>query len=179
MKRHHITLGASTTADGTVTSASALVSINGVRIALEGDKVDCPTCGSTGVIRCVGPRIPERYNGKQVALENDLCICNCPRPPRLVANQTTKAQFVGDGDTRWVAPKNLEEGKHGAAYDQRFQLLDHLTHVPLARQPYRLKHGSTIVEGLTDDDGYTAPIPTGASSDTVEWNILGEDPHGK
>ena len=97
MKRHHITLGAPTTADGTVTSASALASINGVRVALEGDTVACPTCGSTGVIRCVGPRIPERYNGKQVALENDLCICNCPRPPRLVANQTIKAQFIDDG----------------------------------------------------------------------------------
>lgn len=99
MKRHHITLGASTTAGGTVTSASARVSINGVRIALEGDTVDCGTCGSTGVIRCVGPRIPERYNGKQVALENDLCICNCPQPPRLIPNQTSKAQFVDDGAT--------------------------------------------------------------------------------
>ncbi len=97
MKRHHITLGAPTTADGTVTSASALVSINGVRVALEGDTIACRTCGSTGVIRCVGPRIPERYNGKQVALENDLCICKCPRPPRLVANQTIKAQCIDDG----------------------------------------------------------------------------------
>lgn len=99
MKRHHITLGAATTAGGTVTSASALVSINGVRVALEGDTVACRTCGSTGVIRCVGPRLPERYNGKQVALENDLCICNCPRPPGLVANQTIKAQFIDDGAT--------------------------------------------------------------------------------
>ena len=99
MKRHHITLGASTTANGTVTSASSRRSINGVRIALEADTVDCRTCGSQGVIRCVGPRIPERYNGKQVALENDLCICNCPRPPTLVANQTSKAQFIDDGLT--------------------------------------------------------------------------------
>jgi uncharacterized Zn-binding protein involved in type VI secretion len=100
MKRHHITLGASTTAGGTVTSASALVSINGVRIALEGDTVACRTCGATGTIRCVGPRIPERYNGRHVALENDLCICNCPHPPRLIANQTSKAQFVDSADTQ-------------------------------------------------------------------------------
>lgn len=179
MKRYHITLGASTTANGVVTSASALITINGAQIALEGDPVSCPRCASVGVIRCIGPRIPERYNGKQVALENDLCICNCPRPPRLLANQTLKSQYIEDSDTQWVAPKNLAEGKHGAAYDQRFLLLDRLTQVPLARQPYRLKHGFTIVEGVTDEDGYTAPIPTGDSCDTVEWSILGEDPHGK
>jgi uncharacterized Zn-binding protein involved in type VI secretion len=179
MKRHHITLGASTTADGIVTSASSLMSINGAPIALEGDPVSCPACGSVGVIRCIGPRIPDRYNGNHVALENDLCICNCPRPPRLLANQTIKSQFIEDSNTQWVAPANLAEGKHGAAYDQRFLLLDRLTQVPLARQPYRLKHGAVIVEGMTDEDGYTAPIPTGGTSDTVEWYILGEDPHGK
>ena len=179
MKRHHITLGASTTADGIVVSATAMISINGAQVALEGDAINCRTCGSTGIIRCVGPRIAERYNGKQVALENDLCICKCPRPPRLIANQTSKAQFIEDSDTRWVAPHNLAEGKHGAAYDQRFLLLDRLTQVPLARQPYRLKHGSTIVEGVTDEDGYTVPIPTGANTDTVEWYILGENSHGE
>ena len=35
MRRYHITLGASTTAGGKVTSASSHGSINGVRIALE------------------------------------------------------------------------------------------------------------------------------------------------
>jgi uncharacterized Zn-binding protein involved in type VI secretion len=99
MKRHHITLGATTTANGTVTSAGSLVSIDGAPVALEGDTVDCRTCGTTGTIRCVGPRLPERYDGKQVALENDLCICQCPRPPRLVPRQTSRAQFVGEGDT--------------------------------------------------------------------------------
>ena len=99
MKRHHITLGASTTADGVVVSATAMISINGARIALEGDAIHCRTCGSTGIIRCIGPRIAERYNGKQVALENDLCICKYPRPPRLIANQTSKTQFIEDSDT--------------------------------------------------------------------------------
>lgn len=128
MKRHHITLGASTTADGIVVSATAMISINGARVALEGDAIDCRACGSTGIIRCAGPRIAERYNGKQVALEHDLCICKCPKPPRLIANQTSKAQFIGDSDTHWVAPHNLAEGKHGAAYDQRFLLLDRQRH---------------------------------------------------
>lgn len=74
--------------------------------------------------------------------------------------------------------ENRAEGKHGAAFDQRFLLLDSMTSIPLARQAYRLKHGDTIVEGVTDDDGYTMPIPTGDGSATVEWTILGDDNRG-
>lgn len=96
MKRHHITLGARTTADGIVTSASSAVSIDGARIALEGDEVSCHACGGTGVIRCTGPRTPEHHDGRPVALENDLCLCNCATPPRLVPIQGLRYQTVDD-----------------------------------------------------------------------------------
>lgn len=119
MKRHHITLGARTTANGAVTSASSLISINGVRVALEGDEINCPACNSTGLIQCIGPRVSERFNGKQVALENDLCMCRCATPPRLLPNQTRRYQFIDSGSTHWVAPKIRAEGKHGAGFDQR------------------------------------------------------------
>jgi uncharacterized Zn-binding protein involved in type VI secretion len=106
MKRHHITLGARTTADGVVTSATSLLSIDGIRMALEGDEIRCHTCGSTGVIRCVGPRLAEQFDGKQVALENDLCICQCASNPRLLPSQTRKFQLVDEASTDWVAPTN-------------------------------------------------------------------------
>jgi hypothetical protein len=122
--------------------------------------------------------MPEQWNGKQVALENDLCICLCSPSPRLLPNQTRKFQFVDAASTEWVAPANRTEGKHGAAYDQRFLLLDSLTGAPLARQPYRLNHDGMVVEGMTNEEGYTSPIPTGNRSGIVEWAILGEDPHG-
>ncbi|MFL6676526.1 MAG: PAAR domain-containing protein [Massilia sp.] len=96
MRRFHITLGATTTAKGVVATATSGVSINGARMAVEGDEVNCGTCGTTGVIRCIGPRLSERWNGKQVALENDLCICQCNPPPRLLPNQAYKSQLVGD-----------------------------------------------------------------------------------
>lgn len=57
MGRYTITLGASTTVDGKVISASSSGSISGLKIALEGDAVRCPACRSTGKIRCVGPRV--------------------------------------------------------------------------------------------------------------------------
>jgi uncharacterized Zn-binding protein involved in type VI secretion len=96
MKRHHITLGARTTADGVVTSASSPMSIDGARVALEGDEVSCHTCGSTGAIRCTGPRMPERFDGRLVALENDVCVCNCATPPKLLPIQHLRYQTVDD-----------------------------------------------------------------------------------
>lgn len=98
MKRYHITLGASTTAGGKVITASSCCSIDGVKVAVEGDKIVCPACKSQGSIRIFGPRIPESWNGKQVALQDDLCVCKCPSPPKLVANQSLKCQVVGDAE---------------------------------------------------------------------------------
>lgn len=93
-KRYLITLGATTTANGKVTSASSMRRIGGVAVALEGDKVHCPACGKDGVIRLDGPRLKERWNGKLVALEDDLCVCGCHTPPKLVAIQHTVWQDV-------------------------------------------------------------------------------------
>ncbi|MGJ7915848.1 PAAR domain-containing protein [Massilia sp. LXY-6] len=99
MKRHHITLGAGTTADGVVTSATSLLSIDGRHMALEGDEIRCHTCGSTGLIQCIGPRLPEQFNGKQVALENDLCMCQCVPHPRLLPSQTQRYQYVDEAQS--------------------------------------------------------------------------------
>lgn len=91
-QRYLITLGAGTTAGGKVTSASSARSVNGARVAVEGDQVQCPQCHSMGVIQPDGPRLGERCNGKQVALHDDLCLCKCDPPPRLVANQALACQ---------------------------------------------------------------------------------------
>lgn len=80
------------------------MSINGARIAVEGDEIDCPACATKGRIACIGPRISDTWNGKQVALENDLCLCACSSPPRLVPNQTLKYQTVSETSSAWVSP---------------------------------------------------------------------------
>ncbi len=57
--------------------------------AYDGAQISCPACKSTGKISCVGPRRPFGLsNGKQIAMENDLCICKCSVPPKLIASQT-------------------------------------------------------------------------------------------
>lgn len=103
LKRYLITLGATTTAGGTVTSANSFRSVNGVNIAFEGDRVWCSTCNSEGVITLDGPRLTELFNGKQVALQDDLCICRCNPPPRLVATQTLVCQSI-DGSHHVAEP---------------------------------------------------------------------------
>jgi uncharacterized Zn-binding protein involved in type VI secretion len=94
MKRHHVILGTKTTAGGEVISAGSTRSLNGVNLALEGDKIYCPACKSEGVIRCHGPRLSETWNGINFALEHDLCICRCKTPPTLLAAQSFSSQTV-------------------------------------------------------------------------------------
>lgn len=97
-KRYLILLGAQTTAGGKVKTASSFMSYNGVHYALEGDLVDCPTCGQEGHIGCVTPRLEASYNSRQYALENDLCLCGCSPAPRLVANGQHQCQVLDGAD---------------------------------------------------------------------------------
>lgn len=111
MKRYHITEGARTTAGGKVVAATSAVAIDGVRGALEGDPLYCPACKSAGKIKCVGPRIPETWDGKPVALSDDLCLCGCPTPPKLLPNQTRKFQSAGgfsEPDPKFAETTTLE-----------------------------------------------------------------------
>lgn len=94
MKRFYVTLGAKSTAGGVVTTATAPCTVNGVRVALEGDKVRCGGCKSEGTIRATWPRVSERWNGRQVALHGDECVCRCDPPPTLVASQKQLGQMV-------------------------------------------------------------------------------------
>ena len=95
MERFTITEGARTTAGGMVLPGSYPASINGAKIALEGDVIVCPACRIRGKIVCVPPRIPQTYGGKAVALSDDLCLCGCFPPPRLIAKQSVHSQVLG------------------------------------------------------------------------------------
>ena len=96
LKRYLVTLGAATTNGGEVISAGHFRRVNGNPVALEDDQVKCPACRSVGVIRPDGPRMSERVRGRQVALHDDLCVCKCTPPPRLVANQAIACQVLAD-----------------------------------------------------------------------------------
>lgn len=85
--RYHITVGARTTAGGTVLTGGSFFTIHGVPVAHEGDTVACPQCETVGVIAPDGARRSETYMGREIALSGDLCICQCTPAPRLIENQ--------------------------------------------------------------------------------------------
>ena len=107
-KRYLILLGAKTTAGGTVKTASSIMSCDGVPYALEGDLLDCPGCGKQGTIKCVEPRLDDTDDGRQLALEHDLCLCGCSPPPRLIANQNHEYQVID-------AAGNIDEALEASA----------------------------------------------------------------
>lgn len=167
MRRHTITLGASTTTGGKVISASSNGGINGIKIAVEGDTVSCPACKTEGKIVCVGPRIPETWNCKQVALESDLCLCRCFPSPKLVANQSLRYQVIeqtakapfGESATQVVKPPPLEPVPENAVYDLDFLVVDHQAGLPLSDWPYAIELASGHhIQGRTDQAGKTTKI---------------------
>jgi uncharacterized Zn-binding protein involved in type VI secretion len=173
MKRHTITLGASTTVGGTVLSASSSGSINGVTIALEGDSIACPACKSPGKIFCIEPRIPETWNGKKVALENDLCICGCSSPPRLVPSQSIRYQDLSDksmaNTTAHTRPAVTSACKAEPLFDDKFALLDEDTGVPLCDVEYAIRRANGQVEfGVTDEKGHTHLLAAAARAECIE-----------
>ena len=93
-KRIYIRAGATTTSGGTVRASSTFITPDGMPLAREGVPVDCPECGEQGVIQCVMPRLADQSEGKECALSDDLCICACSPPPKLVADQFSDFQFV-------------------------------------------------------------------------------------
>ena len=88
MTRYMILDGDHTTVAGTVRATATSFELGGRHIAHEGDDVICPACKTVGKIQCVGPRQPMTGpDGRPVALSDDLCICKCAPPPKLVPSQ--------------------------------------------------------------------------------------------
>ncbi|RQR53066.1 PAAR domain-containing protein [Burkholderia sp. Bp9140] len=77
-----------TTANGVVLDGLDDIGLDDRKLSYLGARVRCPACNTIGYIEPDGARPREDdFNGKQHALEGDLCRCACNPPPRLVASQ--------------------------------------------------------------------------------------------
>jgi uncharacterized Zn-binding protein involved in type VI secretion len=179
IKRYYITLGATTTARGKVITASSFMSINGVKASLDGDKVWCAQCNSDGYIALDGPRLSSTYNGKQYALNDDLCICKCSPPPRLVAAQSHSSQTI---DAEWHAAKavataetagnlNTIQSRASGADGMPLVLLDPDTQAPFKQRPYRLELRDKVIEGTTDQNGATRLLTSAERASVITWHV--------
>ncbi|WP_080411323.1 PAAR domain-containing protein [Burkholderia ubonensis] len=88
MRRYFIVIGDKTTNGGVVLEGEERTKNHGKALSYHGARVYCPACKSEGHIVGDGPSRPMLLHGKQVALEDDLCICDCSPPPRLIRSQT-------------------------------------------------------------------------------------------
>lgn len=178
LDRYFITLGAPTTAGGKVTSSSRFRTINGAPVAVAGDTCWCPACLSEGVIVPDGPRLDESIDGRLAALHDDLCVCKCSPPPRLVAAQTFMCQSI-DGD--WYAGKAAAAAEtaalaNAAAMDADeaaplpLVLLDPDTHDPLESGAYRLDLPDGPLEDLLDGQGRTEPLGAAQRAGAITWH---------
>ncbi|WP_426100265.1 PAAR domain-containing protein [Massilia sp. TSP1-1-2] len=171
MRRYTITLGAPTSSGGKVISASSEGRIDGVPIALEGDLVSCPACQTAGKIQCVGPRIPESWNGKNVALENDLCVCRCAVAPKLMPNQMLRSQVIKDTGRALSTPASdaSVRGPRGQVFTERFKLVDDHDGRALVNREYAVVRASGKLEfGTSDECGHTHLLSTTAQAEAVE-----------
>lgn len=179
INRYLITLDAPTTAGGKVISASHVDTIDGVPLALEGDRCWCPACQSEGVIRPDGPRLSDTFDGREQALQDDLCICKCDPPPRLVANQALMYQSI-DGD--WyagvagtaaaaAAQSNAAQASPPDTDRLPLALIDVDTDEPFRNCAYRLDLGDRVIEGTTDQRGWTAPLSAAERAAVVAWRV--------
>ena len=177
--RYFITLGAATSAGGKVTSGSRFRTINEVPVAVAGDSCWCPVCLSEGVIVPDGTRLDETADGRLVALHDDLCVCKCSPPPRLVAAQTFMCQSI-DGD--WYAGKAAAATEAAARANAAgldaddadllpLILLDPDTLQPLDTGSYRLDLAQGTVADLLDDMGRTEPLAPAQRTGAVTWQV--------
>ncbi|AQV95606.1 PAAR domain-containing protein [Cupriavidus necator] len=151
-------------------------------VAREGDAVYCPVCKRPGVIVCIGPRIPSRDRGKEVALSGDICACGCQPAPVFYASRPFTMTINGDHVTKppvvvpsgFAATAQALHSGEPASYDQRIQLLDETSGQPLANRRYRLIGESGSHEARTDSNGFTTPVFADRAA-TVRLEVFGED----
>lgn len=88
VRRYDILKGDKTTSDGTVLGGDSNDRVGDREQAYERDDVWCPACQSMGKIVCQGPRLSmQGPDGPEGALSDDLCVCKCDPPPRLLPSQ--------------------------------------------------------------------------------------------
>jgi uncharacterized Zn-binding protein involved in type VI secretion len=87
MTRKFIRKGDKTDRSGIVMDGITQSLFQGKPLAYLGASVQCPACGTQGIIISDGSPRTMTVMGKQVALENDLCQCKCDPLPKLLASQ--------------------------------------------------------------------------------------------
>lgn len=176
--RYHIRSGDTTTANGRVEARpqKSPVMYGDQHAAFEGDPVWCPACESHGITRCVPPYRPDTGpDGRQTNLDGDLCLCNCPKPPRLVARLhddcvgfTANEIAEMPGSANWLSyAGHAIGGNRVEPFDEQARMSN-----PAAEGvPYRIEvEDGRVISGSVGTDGFLPRVETvGDAAYTVYW----------
>jgi uncharacterized Zn-binding protein involved in type VI secretion len=159
--RYYAREGDRTTVGGTVAEGLANFSIGGRCASFDGAAVWCPACKSAGRICASGPRRPFMLsNGRQIALDNDLCLCKCSPPPRLIASQSQAGMSVaGDATARTAQPAGgTAVAGFAAFFDEQFAICDERGE-PIPNALYSIQWESGAREhGQANASGHTSRL---------------------
>ncbi|WP_211464754.1 PAAR domain-containing protein [Collimonas silvisoli] len=86
--------------NGAVIMTGSRGMFSGLHEAQDGSQVFCPVCKTTGVLKCIGPRISNKTDGIEQALSGDICICKCPRSPVFLPARNDYTMTV-DTNAAW------------------------------------------------------------------------------
>nr|WP_164468527.1 PAAR domain-containing protein [Robbsia andropogonis] len=170
--------GDSTTNGGHVLEGHSTMKINERQLAFHGATVACPKCRTTGHIGAVGPYLPKTNpSGKQVALEGDVCLCNCNPPPRLIASQQLMSMTIeGEGLAQCASTLGVS-----AAAAKTLGMWDYIAfHIPDAPDTSGLNctayfNDGSVRQGAFDEKNRVVfHAPSGRICDRVEINTVTE-----
>jgi hypothetical protein len=148
---------------------------HGQKAALIGEQAYCATCRSAGAIaKSGGPRRLGYMSSREAALDGDIVLCKCPKPPHIVAKLALES-WCDDIDYSGSTSKSvgslyaLAATRTTATYDERFTLHD-VDGNPLSETCYtvRLPSGD-LVHGITDNSGCTARYATDGCQDITVY----------
>jgi len=175
----YITVGAKTSHGGTVISGSPHTTHNGIPVARKGDKVICKKCKKVTTILSGDASFV--VDGAPIARGGDVTSCGA----KLIAIQQAFAESDFDvGSIAQAAPlvfaksdmsDLFSEAVVNETYDDKFQLLDKITQQPLSYVKYRLDYDGKLVEGQTDEDGFTEIIEANHPAEVSIYLLVDED----
>lgn len=180
MRRYYLRRGDKSTADGVVIEGDSSMTIYGVDATFVGAKVFCRTCKSDGRIVAHGPRISSiDIRGREAALDGDICVCKCQKPPRMLASQTSAYLDVGSGSTCPSSGRSVAKQLGSGAIEQptsakvthsrRVYAWNSSTGEPLTNQRFVAEVGGVQQDGKTDGEGYATIKTNGAESFRIHF----------
>jgi uncharacterized Zn-binding protein involved in type VI secretion len=136
----------------------------GHQIAVIGGKAKCNACKSTGVIARKGGNRRATFYDWQVALDGEILLCKCKKPPLMVA------KLAGED---WYDDLSKDIPIPELNFDEKVRILDKKTGDAIQFLPYLLLHSESknvLAAGITDENGFTERVHCEAA-DKIEIHI--------